>query len=89
MKFEVLHHSTEDARFSGEYMTEMILRFATPSEFHASRGSCIFMDAKSPGEHEFTCGNLGHGQWAASIARFHSHDDKPTVATIVVKDVNW
>jgi hypothetical protein len=86
---EAIHHSTEDARFSVEYMTEMILRFATSSEFHMSQGSCIFADAKSPGEHEFKCGNLGHGQWAASISRIHSYDDKPTVATIVVKDVSW
>lgn len=86
MILEAIYHATEDPRFSEQYMIDMLVRFAKPDEFHMSQGSCIFADAKSPGEYEFKCGNLDHGQWAASICRIHSYDDKPTVAVIVVKE---
>jgi len=86
VKFTTIHHATEDARFSAEYMIDMIVRFAQPDEFHMSEGTSTFRDAKSPGEHAFRCGNLGNGVWAGSIARVHSESDKPTVAVIVVKE---
>ena len=89
LTFATLHHSTEDARFSSDYMTEMLLRVATPGEFTVSQGSFRFRDAKSPFEHEFRFGNHGHGQWAAVILLVHSESDKATVATLLVKDVNW